>query len=517
MNQLHTSATVETQNVEAPGEEKEHSTPWAREWLKWAFSFPVMLGTGLVGLMFWWARRFVVDPDLWWHITVGQTILATHRWPTTDIYSFTAHGQPWIAEEWLGEVITAWVSKAGGVRGLDFLLFLLAAAIVVALYVLASMRSNSKAGFLATALVCPLAWASFTLRPQMLAYLFLILTMIALEQFRKGKRWAIWTLPPIFLLWVNTHGLWLIGLGVVFLYWISGLVEFRLGRIEATRWSASERKQISLAFLLSVAALGVTPYGTRLAAIPFQFMFSLPLVKAGIQEWQPLTFNTFYGGLFLALVLGFLALQAVLDFTWRLDELLLVLGTIAMTCVHERFVLLFVPFFAPLLARCLARWIEPYQRSIDKYALNGILMGGVVLAMVHYFPSRANLEARIAGTFPVGAVEYLREHPVPGPMFNSYFFGGYLVSALSERQPVFVDGRAELYETSGVLDDYMQVTFLKPGGLDVLRRYGISSCLLERGSALATVLTSSPGWKKIYFDDVSAIFVRTHPPTAQAN
>ena len=64
---------------------------------------------------------------------------------------------------------------------------------------------------------------SFTLRPQMLGYLFLILTLIALELFRQGKQWAIWFLPLLFLIWINTHGSWIIGLGVIALYLACGL------------------------------------------------------------------------------------------------------------------------------------------------------------------------------------------------------------------------------------------------------------------------------------------------------
>src|SRR5271165_5841398 len=68
------------------------------------FSFPALLATFLVGGVFVSGRRFLVDPDMWWHLKVGETILATHRFPTTDPYSFTVHGQPWLAYEWLGEV-----------------------------------------------------------------------------------------------------------------------------------------------------------------------------------------------------------------------------------------------------------------------------------------------------------------------------------------------------------------------------------------------------------------------------
>ena len=75
------------------------------EGLKWAISFPAMLGMFLIGRVFYEGRGFVVDPDVWWHIKVGQDILRTHHFPTVDPYSFTAAGTPWIAYEWLGEIV----------------------------------------------------------------------------------------------------------------------------------------------------------------------------------------------------------------------------------------------------------------------------------------------------------------------------------------------------------------------------------------------------------------------------
>jgi len=88
---------------------------WSATWL-WqrAFSFPAMLGVFLIGRVFYEARAFMVDPDLWWHVRIGQDIFATHHWPIVDPYSFTVGGNPWIAYEWLGDVLIGAVERAGG-------------------------------------------------------------------------------------------------------------------------------------------------------------------------------------------------------------------------------------------------------------------------------------------------------------------------------------------------------------------------------------------------------------------
>ena len=76
-------------------------------------------------------------------------------------------------------------------------------------------------------------------------------------------------------------------------------------------------------------------------------------------------------------------------------------------------------------------------------------------------------------------------------------------------------GGANLFEQTGVLNDYMHITLLKPGALQILRGYGIRSCLLERDEPLANVLASLPDWQKVYADNVSALYVKrsaTHAP-----
>jgi len=476
--------------------------------LQKVFSFPMMLATLLVGGVAASLRLFDVDPDLWWHIKVGESILATHHFPTTDPYSFTVHGQLWLAYEWLGEIVLATAQRIGGLRGLDALLIALGCAVMLAIYAFATIRTgNSKAGFAAAAILLVLARPSFSLRPQMFGYLFLVLTLIALELFRQGKRGALWCLPLLMLAWVNIHGSWVIGMGAIFVYWMSGLVEFQVGGIETQRWSADDRRRMSFVFLLCLCALPLTPYGTRIAMSPFEYASSLPLNVTKIMEWQPMAFNLAGGKIFLALLLGFVVAQIAFRYTWNLAELALFLFGTVMACLHIRFLLVFVPFFTPILAVMIARWMRGYDARKDRFVLNAALMAVVAFGVVRYFPSRAQLERIVSEKWPVDAVEFLDTHEVPGPMYNAYGFGGYLVWTRGPEHKVFIDGRADVYERGGVFADYLHISRLEPGALSVLRNYGIRSCLINRDEALGTLLAASPDWKRVYSDSVAALYV----------
>ena len=473
------------------------------------FSFPMMLGVLLVAGVFFTGREFVVDPDCWWHTMTGEIILSTHHWPTTDPYSFTVAGQPWLSYEWGGDVVLAAASRIGGLRGLMAISILMAAAVMIALYGLATLSSgNSKAAFIACAILIVFAIPSFNVRPQMLGYLYLILTLIALERFRQGKHRALWFLPLLFLLWINTHGSWIIGLGVIATYWFSGLFKFRAGAIQALPWKPGERQQISFVFLLCLCVLPITPYGTQLSTYPFDVASSLPVSMASILEWQPMPFNLLVGKLFLVLLVAVFLVQVTVFLSWRLEQLVLVLFGAAMATLHVRFVLLCVPFFAPVLATILARWVPPYDRAKDPWAVNAVMIAVAFVGMIHYFPSRADLEKKLAQRFPVGAVEYLKQHSVPEPMFNAYGFGGYLIWSRWPEHKVFIDGRSELYEHGGVLNDYMQVLLVRPPALAILQFYGIRSCLLDREESFATVLSALPDWQQVYSDNRSVLFVR---------
>jgi len=482
--------------------------PWRR-----IISFPVLLAVLLAGGMYVPLRNFWVDPDVWWHIKVGATILATHRWPTTDPYSYTVFGTPWIAYQWLGEVVIAFLANLWGPRGLMTLDVILSSAILFALYALVAMRCrNAKASFVVCALFLPLVYSSLSLRPQMLGYLFLVLTLIILERFRQGHTGALWWLPPLFLVWVNTHGNFTIGLFALGVYWACGLVEIHWGEVQSRRWSAAERVRLELVGLLILIALIITPYGADLLLYPLDLASGQQVMVANILEWQPMMFEQPFGKLFLVLVLAFLLAQVTLRLRWRLEELVLMVAGIAGACLHLRLVLAFVPFSAPLFAVILARWIPPYEPAKDKPALNAVFIALVLVAVIHSFPSRADLESIMEEKWPVRAVAYLRQHPAPQPMLNSYGYGGYLIWQLSDANKVFIDGRADIYVRTGVFTDYLNIARLALPAPLLLNTYNVQSCLLNRQETLVTLLEASPEWQKAYGDPVSVLYVRRPRP-----
>ena len=69
-------------------------------------------------------------------------------------------------------------------------------------------------------------------RTIIVAYLALSAELAILEALERGKTRAAWLLPPLFSVWINLHGSWLIGLGLLVLYILCGAFSFSKGVFE---------------------------------------------------------------------------------------------------------------------------------------------------------------------------------------------------------------------------------------------------------------------------------------------
>jgi hypothetical protein len=489
-------------------------------------SFPVFLGAmvsaAAITLTAWENAPIVggklfVEGDTWWHIEVGKRILSTHRWPITDSYSFTVHGAPWIAYEWLGEAVMAIADRLGGLQGLAALLVLLAVTIAVLIYYYSWLRTGNYLGAAAaTLLVLPLAAISFTMRPQMIGYSFLLITLICLERFQQGRSKSLWLLPVVFLIWVNTHGSFVLGFLALALYWGAGLVQFRFCSLAAERWTPTQRRHLLFISLLCLVAVMITPYGTALATYPLAMVAHQPLGMLFTIEFQPLQFSEDYARVFLALLLGALLIQVISPIVYRLEILLLLLFAIAESCLHARFLTVFAIVFAPVLATPFARWLPHYRKAEDHPLANAILVSAVALGVIVFFPSREKLQRKLSLNYPVGAVQFLRQHPIPERMFSDTLWGSYLIRALPQRQ-VFIDGRSDIYEYSGVTWDYYNFITLHGAPGLFLEKYDLRAALIQRGTAIDSYFRALGGWQTEYQDSNSIIFVRSSSATeAQA-
>src|SRR3984893_2799396 len=79
-------------------------------------------------------KTLLSDCDTGWHIRTGEWILANHRDPTTDMFSFSKPGAPWFAWEWLSDVAMAQLNALGGLQALVLVTILMISVTFTALY-----------------------------------------------------------------------------------------------------------------------------------------------------------------------------------------------------------------------------------------------------------------------------------------------------------------------------------------------------------------------------------------------
>jgi len=486
-----------------------------REKIRTVFSFYVALGSILALWVFIGAGDAIWDSDIWWHLRNADYLLANHSFPQVDVHSFTVPGHPWMNHEWLAEVpyLLAW--RAGGLMGIYVLFLGLLEINLLGIFYLACKGSgNLKGSFLVTGFAMFLTVVSFGPRTILFGYIYLMFLILLLRRYRANGQAPLWLIPPLFCLWINTHGSWLLGMIIFGIMIAAGLVEGQWGRVEAERWSPAQLRRLFLTLGASLAALFVNPFTYRLVIYPFDLAFRQKMNIAVVDEWASVDFHDARGKVVLILVAAVLLGALFSRIRWKLEELALAVFALYAGLMHIRFLFLAAILLVPLLARMLD-FLPPYQREIDKPLLNAAVLGIVLAIGAYKFPSRADLDEAIARRFPVKALSFLKTHGLSGRVFNRYMWGGYLIWFHPEVK-TFIDSRTDIFEYAGVLKDYMDTeTITNP--LEVLDKYQIRYVLVPPDYPLAYLLKNHVGWRPIFSDQVSIILERVTPAPVAAS
>ena len=451
------------------------------------------------------------DPDMWWHLKMGQIVWTTHTIPVTDLFSFTTGHHAWVPHEWLSQVTIFLAYTLGGYSGLMAWMCFFASAIFVAGYALCSLYSgNAKVSFLGALVIFLFATVGTAVRPQMIGYLLLIVELILIHLGRtRSPRW-FWCLPPLFALWVNCHGSFFLGIVIAGAFLFSSFFQFEFGSFAARPWNPGSRKIFVFALLFSLAALFVNPVGIQLVLYPLDTLLHQPVGLSTVQEWQPMQLNSGRGIIFLAVLAGSFLLVIARKGELYFEELLLLAAGVWLAGSHDRMLFVFGILAAPILSRLLATSWENYDAATDRIAPNAVLIVLSLLVVWLAFPKPDSMTREVEEKSPVEAVAFIQSHHLAGPMINDYGDGGYLIWAMPEH-PVFVDGRGDVFEWAGVLEDYAKWAMLQADPNRLLDQWGIQFCLLTPGSPMAHVQPLLPNWKTVYTDGNSVIFVRTAP------
>lgn len=394
----------------------------------------VMLGAlYLIGVLALVAQTRA-DPDLWGHVRFGQDILASGSIPRTASYSFTAD-QPWVNHEWLAEVAMAASYKAG-TPGLIALLAVVTAVtfLAVALVVRRAGVRGPVAVILLGVAVLGASFQLMTVRPQLFSMVLLPLLLLVLSVAeRRGV--VLLAVPPLFALWANLHGGWIVGLGVLGVWVAAGAVRGVIAPLQAAGTVTGA----------AVATL-CNPYGHGL------WVFLLETVRVGrtdIEEWQAIWESPLHVLPWaLSLVVLAYGCARMRGECWRtLPAIALALLSMRVARLEGFFALAAVALAAPGY-RDVGR---PFR--LDRGPTRGELLFAGVLCLAGV-GAAAHAASRTAtclplmtdrefGTPEAEAVLFMSENGLRGGLLSWFDYGQYAIWHLAPGIRVSYDGRRE--------------------------------------------------------------------------
>lgn len=463
------------------------------------------------------AARLPFDTDSWWHLQSGRWIVENRAIPRSDPFSFTRFGQPWIDHGWLAQIgwyqVFDWFGYTGPVILLAFL--------VTAAFYFAYLQCRGSNRWLQAFIIILAAVASgiiWAARPQMVSFLLTSVVAYLLYQFKLGRRRIIWWLPLVILFWVNVHGGFAIGfiLIVAYLFGETGNIILKAGS-PAIGWRGL--RTVTLVMLVSTAIIPLNPNGLQMLTYPFRTV-GIEILQEFIVEWQAPDFHAFYLHPFIWLLLAALTAFGLAGKRADFTDLTLVALFAYMSLLAVRNIPLFALVTAPVIVRYSSaawdRWRAPAD-SNPKPTLNPrltaiinwlilLVVAGLVLVRLVQSSDVAVNERDQADYLPIDALTYLQETDLPGPIFNNYNWGGYIIWHLPQ-YPVFVDGRTDLFDDE-FLRQYLSIYMGNAGWDEKLDFFGINLAIIEPDSGLAQEMERSDDWGKAYSDAISAVYTR---------
>ncbi len=444
------------------------------------------------------ASRMLADGATYWELAVGGQILRDHSFPIVDHYSHTRAGAPWIAKEWLSQIWFYLAYARGGWFGVSLLTATIAASSYAILFAWLCRRLKPLVALVMTVVAFSLGLGSLLARPEIVFYLLLTLCVCGLVDAVEDKK-APWWLAPLVALWANLHASFPIALVLAGLFGLEALASAAPGERFRTgaKWA--------LALLAALAATGATPYGYQPLLVSLKIVGSPEL--GYIDEWKPIPFDL-SGAYAVALIAGCFAIVASARAGWTRAAPIALCG--ALMIRHVRFFTLFAIVAAASVATPLARRFPRFARGAVPSSSARRLPAAAMFAvaslttvLVLWFGARPVPSPRMA---PSAALTAALELPVSGPVFNDYYFGGFLIF---NGIKTFIDSRSELFSNG-----MMQRTRAAENGdsdakfQSLLDEYHVTWALLTNPSEGAEKLRKSTQWREIFRDRCSIVFVR---------
>ncbi len=467
----------------------------------------------------------MISLDLFHEIALIREALALGYLPREDLFAYTPSVSPSVHHEWATGAVLYLVA-VGLDLGTSGLALLRAGLVAGTAGVCWAVARSRGAGGPELAITAPVAillfWPGLSpVRAQMFTFLFLAVLLYFLERDRRGLRGWLVLWPLVFIAWLNMHGGFVVGAGMLGLYTLEQV--FRLQRKGGWRRALADSRHLLVATGVTLPLTVVNPYG--LDYLPYLW-HALVLERPLIPEWAPLYAPEFRG----APLLLFGASLVVVLYTilkgkgWKqAPGLLLVLVAAGFAFRSVRILPIYAVTFvcyvpaalgatpaAELVRSGWRRYAGPIGATALVLTAAGAWNLGQSNPLAVELPTEpgAHLQA-----YPAGAVDYLAEARFQGNLMTPFGVGAFVSWYLYPDVKVGLDSRYEVAYPPEFVEEAIRSYQGRDDWREFLARYPTDAVLVATGAPLDSLLTvdeaegRSP-WVETYRDDAYAIFVR---------
>jgi hypothetical protein len=510
-------------------------------WLRYAPAAAVFLYLLLLTLV------PLSNPDLWWHLKAGERILAEGELQgDKDAFSYTepepipVHVVRGMRSQWLGQVLLHLVHAAWGFGGLAIVRGVLLVLPFVWLYGLLLRQGHQS--WQALALISfPALYAATMLsgsfeRPQGFSFILALAVLLVLERIREEEppRWMYAVLPLMMALWANLHGGFIIGNAMIVMYAAGETVRafLRRGSGLPQDKSRSPRKEFLFVCGLSVLASFLNPNTYHLFLDWVQGMLkgflSPPAQRPGyvmqqVTEYRsPWFFYRHFDQPWYLILMGFLGFGALASLVGFMRVGRPSLGGLATSLMVGFFSMTYVrivPFAVYLYSLFTGMAAASFRRRVVRAVPAALMVLLSILFSVVLFMSGLGdrlvpsvPHSWVGGNYPEGAIQFMRQAGIEGPLFNPVHWGGYIIFRAHPEYRVFIDGRSL---SNKVLRDTHTILNAGPGWERTLDSYQVMVIMIpvvavRTGDAVPLVkaLAWNRDWSLVYLRNDQAVFVR---------
>ena len=473
-----------------------------------------LLCVGIIAAALCYEANLVADSNLWGHLKFGCDFLDRRSLIYLDPYSYTCPGAPWIDPNWLFETTIAFIYRHWAAQGLAACRFVLLAGVWASLLYPLSKSAVPllvRIMLLALAVVLSQQAGLSALRPELLSFLLFTIELLVLRATGQEKIPQLWllSLPALLALWINIDSGAIVGLAV-FLVWLASALA-----------DSPKSLQISLAAaFLSVVACLLTPYGFQLLAFAAKAYLGTRL--AVIPESHSLHFASVLGVCYLLFCLiPIWTLVKRSDMLKRSEAISLVL------CLFLPAISLTYLFYAVSAGMVLS--YPAWSQSLDKEgrlskALTLLTVPSsyrspliVVLSIASLFGLGYRLyqskALTVSDALPVAAASLLEKDGITGNLACYYIWGDYCLWRLYPRIRVSMDSRWDTVYSPQAFDENIAFTDAFGPWNQLLQQHPPAAVLTSPEVPTYSLMRLMPGWKLVFQDKLSAVFLPTAKTT----